>query len=297
MKIIALCAVILILLCVDCYAVDEIEATYELPFVGSITADDVHMRAGNHTNFESLGKLSKEAKVLIVERSFNWYKIELPAAAACFVSKNFIEKQGIKGVVIADRLNVRARPAPESNIIGQLHKDEEALIVRELDEWYQIRPSGGCFAWVFADFVEFSAGSEDYYTEKQKRSAEFKATLDEAIAALSLSRIGGIPKTGREAPSEARGDEAISKQSAGEEDSPLAEGILEEVGRIFFKPGSHKITTEGKTVCFLKSETLNLDDYLDTKVRIWGEPLKSRSKYHPTFQVTKIEPVNEKDKR
>jgi len=267
---------------VNCFAAESIEATYELPFIGNVTADDVHVRAGYHTNFESLGKLDKNTKVLVLERSFHWYKIHTPVDSLCFVNKEFIEAKGLKGKVTVDRLNIRAKAAPNSSILGQLAKDEEVLIIRELPQWYQIRPTEKCFAWVFADFIEYTGSKQDYYAEKQKQQAEFQAELDEGSECFSSP-----PHP------EERSDEGSKEGQASEENPPLAKGILEEVGRLFFKPGSHKIVEEGQTVCYLKSKTLKLDDYLDTEVRIWGEAVRSRSKYHPTFEVTKIERVNE----
>ncbi len=52
------------------------------------------------------------------------------------------------------KINVRARPSTSSEIMYQLDKGENILVISESGDWIQFRPKDGFFAWIHKDMVE-----------------------------------------------------------------------------------------------------------------------------------------------
>ena len=46
------------------------------PFVAQINTDEINVRAGQSTNFEKICTVKKSEKLIVVDKSFSWYKIE-----------------------------------------------------------------------------------------------------------------------------------------------------------------------------------------------------------------------------
>ncbi|MBN2145349.1 MAG: SH3 domain-containing protein [Candidatus Aureabacteria bacterium] len=51
-------------------------------------------------------------------------------------------------------INVRARPSTSSEVMYQLDKGQDVLVIGQTDEWVKIRPKEGATAWVHKDMVE-----------------------------------------------------------------------------------------------------------------------------------------------
>jgi len=52
------------------------------------------------------------------------------------------------------KINVRARPSTSSEIMYQLDKGENILIIGESGDWVQFRPKDGFFAWIHKEMIE-----------------------------------------------------------------------------------------------------------------------------------------------
>ncbi len=129
------------------------------PFVGQVKSDSVNIRAGGNQNFEVLAKANSNDLISVIDESFGWYKVLLPKTAYCYVSKDFIEKNGSTGISKVSNLNLRARPDAQSSIIGQLAKGDSAIITEETkDGWYQIVSPANCYGWIYADFIRYYSG-------------------------------------------------------------------------------------------------------------------------------------------
>ena len=72
-------------------------------------------------------------------------KVEPPA-------KIVLERQ--QGVVITNRLNVRARPSVRFEIIDRIKRDSKVEIIEETDDWLQIVASEHSSAWIAAKHVD-----------------------------------------------------------------------------------------------------------------------------------------------
>lgn len=139
------------------------------PFLGQLNTDNVNIRAGANQNFEILAKANSDDLVLVIDEGYGWYKVSLPKTAACYVYKDFIEKNDTVGISKVSNLNLRARPNQHSSIIGQLAKGDAVTLLDETaDGWYQIEPPPASYGYVRSDLVGKET-TESKKSEKQKR--------------------------------------------------------------------------------------------------------------------------------
>ena len=72
MKFFQICSSVLLLigLCALGYA-DE-----HFPFLAQVSKESVNIRAGANTNFEKLDKLNLGAEIVVLGKTFTWYKVQ-----------------------------------------------------------------------------------------------------------------------------------------------------------------------------------------------------------------------------
>lgn len=129
-------------------------ADEHFPFLGEISRGPVNARAGANTNFEIVDKLAKGTEVVVLGRSYEWYKIQLPATAGAFIRGDYIKvHDGNTGELIGTNVNVRAKANSESSPLGQLRKGDVIKLLEKSSDWWKIAPAVGTFAWLHADFV------------------------------------------------------------------------------------------------------------------------------------------------
>ncbi len=132
----------------------------KFPFLAEVSSPSVNIRAGQHLNFEKLCRLNKGAQVIVVARSYSWYKIKLPLEAKSFISQNYIQLTNDKtGVVSANRVNVRAGADPNTTALGQLKKGASVKILEKLPGWYRIEPVDETYGWVSEQYLTFKSNS------------------------------------------------------------------------------------------------------------------------------------------
>jgi len=142
---------LLIVLTVQGYA-DE-----HFPFLAVVSKDSVNVRAGSNTNFEKIDKLDRGTKVVVLGRSYEWYKIQpLPTTKAYIRSDYLRIKEGsLVAEVLGDRVNVRASASSDAASLGQIKKGTWVTILEQANAWCRVAPVAGTVAWVHQDFLKF----------------------------------------------------------------------------------------------------------------------------------------------
>lgn len=143
-----------------CFGVSHAQAQETFPFVAKVTAKSVHLRAGPNANFESLDQLENGDEFIVVDASFDWRKVKLPADAKAYVHAGFVKDlgQGV-GQVTGNRLNIRAAALTNASIIGQSKKGDLIRIFEKKDDWLRIEPPDQSFGWILKDFIEFKSAT------------------------------------------------------------------------------------------------------------------------------------------
>lgn len=237
----------------------QVLAGMEFPFTGVINANSVNIRAGASPGFEILGQLNKTDKVIVKGVIYRWYKIRLPQHAKSFISKEYIYQRGEEGIVSEDNVNIRAGKGTNHNILGQLSSGDSVTILKEHDSWFQIEPPQDAIGWVRSDFVEYYA--QELFQEEM---------LPPGLAST-------------EEVEEVKQAEQITTSL------PIASGIVDDLGVIINRPGRQKLTDDDGQIFYLKSEKIDLAQYVYYHVRVWGSIEKLPGLGHPLITVEKIE--------
>lgn len=222
----------------------------DFPFIGNINGDSINLRSQASTNSASLTKLKKETKITVSGERFDWYKVSLPKTVLCFINRKYVKN----GVVVADRVNLRASASQEAEILGQANKGMEVEIVKTEAEWYGISvPDGHAFGWVHKKFV-------DYHSQVNPEPEKI--------------------------------EEAAQNDNVLKENTPLASGTIKPMGIFFRRKGTHKLIKDGKIIYYLKSENKSLlNNFSGYNANIFGNILELPGQKIPLIAVDKVEPV------
>ncbi len=215
-------------------------ADEHFPLSGQISRGPVNVRSGANTNFEIVTKLSKGEKIVILDKSYEWYKIQLPATANAFIRADYIKEVGDHGgEIIGNKVNVRSKPDSNSAILGQLVGGDFVKLTQKANDWWQVQPPSGTFAWVHSSFVGLT------------NEPVLAAALRKPLKAEDV--VAAKPKV-------------IEKPVV-----PIfkTQGMLKAMAENVIPNVHYKIVAAGQTICYLK-DTDNLDKFKDVVVSIDG---------------------------
>ena len=243
------------------------------PFLAEVTGDQVIVRAGQSVNFERLCQLDKGQEVVVVERGYSWYKIQLPPSAKSFVHKNYVQFLGQNaGGILGDRVNIRAGEGIHHTVLGQLTNGELITIEEESEEWYRIQPVANSYGWVADQFLKF----------KSYDVAEYKA----AVAEKTFVDLEALQPIEGDLPEEKVEEVAVREEA----ESFYAVGYVEDYEADENDGIYYKITTGGRPVCYIQGQNHMLGRFKNLRVSVEGTVnQKLQSKYtYPVIVVSKI---------
>lgn len=141
----------------------------QFPFLARVKKKNVNIRAGQNINFEKIGRLRKWEKIVVLGKSYSWYKIKLPVHADSHISMDFVKMLGNGiGEITGNRVNIRSGAEGHSAVIGQLNKGELVRVLREYPPgdtsanggaagssggWYRIEPPDQSYGWVLSKYL------------------------------------------------------------------------------------------------------------------------------------------------
>jgi SH3-like domain-containing protein len=134
-------------------------AEEHFPFQGEVARGPVNVRAGANANFEVVDKLTQGETVVVLGRSYEWYKVQLPPTATAYVRADYITFQGQIGQVTGNKVNVRAKPNSSASVLGQVTQGDVVRLLQKTDDWWQIEPPAKTIGWVHGDFVRFKSAA------------------------------------------------------------------------------------------------------------------------------------------
>ncbi len=235
------------------------------PRIGFIKSDRTNIRAGDNLNFEVLCQVSKGEAIKVIERRYKWYKVLLPKSACAFVKKEYVSSDNGIGIVNANNVNVRAKPGLNSTIIGQLNKEEKIKIKEEIEGWYKIEPSKNFTGWVHSDLITFKP--LEIKKEEPKKEEKLKEGLEE----------------------EKVEEETVQLEIAEPQVLFEAKGKLLGTGRLINRPGTHKLMLNSKDFCYLKSEKVDLNKFINLNVEVRGKLIEYKNDKPYVISVETVE--------
>lgn len=184
---------------------------------------------------EVIGKLQRGAVCEVVDTSKEgWYKISSGGVTG-YVSAQYIhtgdkakkmaaENVAERAVVLADKLNVRAAASQDSEVVGQVLKNERYLVKGVENGWVQIDDG-----FISADYVEVKLALNE------ARKQDMRTTVLSLYDNLGVSNVSSYLNI-RDNPSETSG------KIIGKLESNAGCDILDETGDGWYKIRSGKVT-------------------------------------------------------
>ncbi len=284
-----------------------------VPATGEITADDVNVRGGNNRNYEVLSQGHRGDAITILEQQGEWYRIILPQTATCYINAAFVELRPdqSRGTVTGDRVNLRARPATSSSIVGQAYEGEQVTTRNRDGDWLAIAPPAVASGWVHSQFVKIIgpvvtptttavAPPTSSTTESTSSLPTVASTAKERITTTSSTPVTttaaevnadkpSVPSLVQEIQPNQNITPALPDLATPSATTHLT-GAIEDLGRLVARPARHKLIRDRRVVAFLVSERYDLNRFLHRPVLLWGDTMSSNSQRIPLVRVDRIEP-------
>lgn len=235
------------------------------PFLGEITQDNVNIRAGQSANYEKLSTLSKESLVVVLDKNYSWYRVQLPQDTKCYLSADYVlTLKDSKGLITGSRVNVRARPSVNASILGQVVKDQEVEIIEKDKDWVAIKPPDEFSGWISDDLLVFKSKDLSAYTvtvAKVKKSEIKENTSPEPQAQLVEV-----------------------------DTSRAVVGLLEPITNASSDLIHHRLIIDGNVEYYIEGLKHILNDFLYYNVRIEGKVSQPANDQfsHPVIKINKV---------
>jgi len=130
-------------------------ADEHFPFLAEVSKESVNVRAGPNTNFEKIDKLSKGVQVIVMGRSYEWFKIQPLSTTKEYIRADYLKiDDGGMAVVLGDNVNVRASANSDAASLGEVKKGTLVKVLGQENGWCSLAPVAGTFAWINQDFLK-----------------------------------------------------------------------------------------------------------------------------------------------
>ncbi len=120
--------------------------------IGTITGEDVNLRASNSTDSSVVTILSSGAQLSILDELDGWFKVASPTGGIAYVTSDYIKITQSDAKVNSSDVNVRTEPSTNASVIGQLSEGDGLNVQGISGDWYIVLYNG-TRAYVHKDYV------------------------------------------------------------------------------------------------------------------------------------------------
>jgi len=131
-------------------------ADEHFPFLAQVIKESVNVRAGPNTNFKKIDKLNRGVQVVVLGRSYEWYKIQPLSTTKAYIRSDYLSiiKGGSIAVVLGDNVNIRCSANTDAASLGEVKKGTLVRVLGEAGGWSSLAPVAGTAAWIHQDFLK-----------------------------------------------------------------------------------------------------------------------------------------------
>lgn len=246
-------------------------AEQKFPFLAEVNTDGVYVRAGQHTNFETVCRLNRGAQLVVVARSYSWYKVKLPREAKSYISQEYAQMMNSDtALILKDRVNIRADTGTQFTVLGQLNKGITVKVLEKLKGWYRIEPVEGTYGWIADQLLTFKSDQLLLTALSQSGSGTAEmAKLFPQSTVISLQDVSSH----------------LSASLTGRVEN-LKEAIPQE-------EIDHQLIMDDGTIYHLQGPPRVIGEFVGYRVNVQGKPLDdSMHLYpHPVIAISRIDLV------
>ena len=236
-----------------------------------ITGDRVNVRTKPSLNSEVIMQLNFNDKIEVLEQGEEWTKIKGPTEIKVWVHDSCITDNKI-----AKRLvNMRSGPGQAYCVLSRLERGTPVTIVEEFGEWKKIVPPVDFNVWVTSEYVGYGETVQEIVKEEPVKKL---AVLDKPVSENKIDSKEGL--------------RIISVPNQEISDLRLVSyaGKLEDLGVLINRPGTFKLVSkDNKWLCIIRSNTLDVNPYVNRTVRIEGVILSEVTTWNvPVIELKRL---------
>lgn len=184
----ALSCLLFVALCVTVALAAEVK-------VGTVNVDSLNLRASASTDAKVLDKAAEGAKVVVVEKTGDWYKV------ICNRTQGYMFADYLKisasadfnvgpGRINAPSVNFRKSPTTESGVIKRFDKNKQLDVIGVSSGWYKVR-SDGTVGYVYPDYVTIMEASGETKPDSSKAAESGGSTSSRSQVVAYAERFLG----------------------------------------------------------------------------------------------------------
>lgn len=247
-----------------------------------VARNQVNVRSGPSLQYSVIAELKKGTQVKVLEKNNkDWVRITPPETAVAWVSKKYI----VAGESIAEFQKKEQKRSEAAALLASAKKEFTLYLKRK------------------------TISEAEYLTLKDKFAKAQSMTNDDMTKLaiqnhiLKLSEFRSLNKIREVKLAEEERFKAKQAQLEKQYQSEIEEikkkddkvkrkfeyeGFIDDIGGILFRPATHKLKKGNKVVFYLKSSTIDLDQYSDKRVGVDGE-IKRHKIWGRIMDVKEIE--------
>ena len=142
-----------------------------------VTADSVNLRAKPQFAAEVVAQANYDDRLAAREIGEEWIEVAAPASADLWVMKTYVQMPA--NTIGANRVNVRAGPNINYNVVCTLSLGDKVEVRGEEQEWIKIAPPPAAHLWIHRDYVEILSPDSPAVAEKPAEPAGKKAEAEQ----------------------------------------------------------------------------------------------------------------------
>lgn len=253
-----------------------------------VVGNRVNLRARPHLQSEVVGQVNRGDELKVLNRSEGWVAVSPPDGIDFWVHRDFVDNDE----VAAPRLNVRAGPGVNYNVVVTLERGTRIERRGAFAEWVRIEPPAGALLWISDELVEpvrpQPVPVPAPRPEPVPRPVE--PPVQTPAPPVAPPPTEPTPVVERPAPPPPRDLDLIPLEGQGEE--VQREGVLRPAGFVFGRPSRYRLTrTRGhiiETICYVRGNDAQMQSLLGHAVIINGREYWVQGARYPVLVPDQI---------
>jgi len=211
--------------------------------------------------------------------------------------------QPLYATVLPNKVNIRAGCGLNFEVIGRLNQDDEVVVTGDNYGWYKIKLPKTALSFAHKDYIDQGKVKANSLRIRAGRGLNFNVLgllrqgdrvtiLEEKGNWLKIAppdTCSGWVKAAYLKLSQRRFvAPATTPPSSLQERQVEAGGIIDDLGKIVKRQGTHKLIQGKKIVYYLRSEDIDLNLYVYQKVQIKGILVDLKDSSYPVIDVKQV---------
>ncbi|MFH0907847.1 MAG: SH3 domain-containing protein [bacterium] len=236
------------------------------PVTAKVTGQHVNLRAKPESTSEVVGQVSDGDVLSVKSIQAEWVEVVAPESVELWVHQDFVAD----GRSAVSKLNVRAGPGVNYNVVGNLDKGEALTVKGTFGEWVRIAPFPAASLWVSKDFVQLNLPVRKTPPPVSVVAATNRPPLPPAAADVSpTSTVQAAQDIAPPPPSD-----LVLIPLAGQGKLVEREGELKPAPYAVNRPSpfrlAQRVGTRMDTVCYLRGNTQQLQSLMGWRLSVRG---------------------------